>query len=197
MKKCTKCKKIKNSFPANKINKDGLQSWCRDCYNNYIFYFYKTKDGLVKKIYNCQKWNSKKRGHNPPEYTSKELIEWLFAQDKFHQLYDNWKASGYDTNIIPSCDRIDDNKGYSLENIQLMTWGENNRKGNDDMRAGKLINGTNPQKPVIQYDLLGNKINEFHSIKEAERQTGIPNTNISKCCRDIFKQTGAFKWSYK
>ena len=47
-------------------------------------------------------------------------------------------------------------------------------------------------KKVIQYDLNGNKINEFDSLRDVEKETGINHGNISKCCNGIFKHTGGF-----
>ncbi len=45
---------------------------------------------------------------------------------------------------------------------------------------------------IIQYDLSGIKVNEFKSLREAERKTGINHGNISKCCNGVFKHTGGF-----
>lgn len=53
-------------------------------------------------------------------------------------------------------------------------------------------------KPVIQIDsVTGEKINEFTSIKEAEKQTGIANEVISKCCKNKCKRAGFYYWCYK
>ena len=36
----------------------------------------------------------------------------------------------------------------------------------------------------------------YHSIMEAERQTGVKNTLISKCCKGYQKTAGGFHWTY-
>lgn len=52
-------------------------------------------------------------------------------------------------------------------------------------------------KSVIQYTKDGEFVKEFSSIKEAERLTGIPNTNICSCCKGIRKTAGGSVWKYK
>lgn len=39
-------------------------------------------------------------------------------------------------------------------------------------------------------------IDMFESIQEAERFTNIRATNISKCCRNLRKTAGGYKWEY-
>ena len=53
-------------------------------------------------------------------------------------------------------------------------------------------------KPVLQLDILtGEVIAEFAGIKEAERVTGIHDSNISKNCRGKRKSAGGYYWQYK
>lgn len=51
-------------------------------------------------------------------------------------------------------------------------------------------------KAVAQYDMDGNKIAEYESMREAERQTGIHAGNISRACLKDHYTTGGFKWKY-
>lgn len=51
--------------------------------------------------------------------------------------------------------------------------------------------------PVLQYDKQGNFIAEYYGAKEAERQTGIDFSNITKCCRGKYKSAGGYIWKYK
>ena len=144
-----------------------------------------------------QRRNSLRRNMNSPIYSLSEFREWLYAQNIFFKLYDDWVYSNFCKKLKPSVDRIDDSKGYSFDNIQLMTWEENNKKANKDMRSGKLIHGHKPQKPVRQYNLDGVFIEQFVSISEAARQLGIKyNTEICKCCKGKKKSTGGFAWEY-
>ena len=118
------------------------------------------------------------------------------SQDLFHELYDKWVDSGYLKKLIPSVDRKKDSKPYTICNIQLMTWGENKFKGHGDMRSAKLIHGNKPQKAVIQYDLHGNYINEFCSVNEAGRKTGISIGNICETCKNKRPVAGGYVWKY-
>ena len=156
--------------------------------------YYRTKKGMIGKIYDNQKLTSKHRGHPMPSYTKKELREWMYSQSKFHELYDKWKASGYDRWLKPSCDRIDDYKPYTLDNLQLMTWQENKDKGHRDRRNG-INNKYNVA--VLQLTLDGEYITEYYSLREAERQTGISHASIYQNCRGIRKTAGGYVWKYK
>lgn len=52
-------------------------------------------------------------------------------------------------------------------------------------------------KSVIQMDVNFNKIREFRSIKEAERETGVNNSKICACCKERRNTAGGFRWKYK
>ena len=64
--------------------------------------------------------------------------------------------------------------------------------------------GYNLCKPVVQYSLEGERLNEFESIKDAERCTGTNETSIIHCCKkkirkngSPWKSAGGYLWSYK
>lgn len=67
-----------------------------------------------------------------------------------------------------------------------------------ETNTGRKLSEEHKQKlkvPVLQYDLEGNFIREWDSIKEAE---GVLNTKgISNCCVGRIKTTGGFIWKYK
>ena len=52
-------------------------------------------------------------------------------------------------------------------------------------------------KLVLQYDLEGNFIAEYKSIREAERETGANNSSISACCKGKRITAGSYQWRYK
>jgi len=197
MKKCTKCGKLTDNFGPDKKTKDSLSSWCRDCYNKAMKARVRTREGLVTKIWGSQRRHSKKRGHVMPDYTLKELQEWVFSQNNFEELYKNWEVSDYNRMLVPSCDRLDDSKHYTLDNLQLITWKENDDKRAKDMRACKLKTAK-PHKPVIQMDLVGNVIAEFVSTAQASRRTRVAQQNISSvACNGRRKTAGGYLWKYK
>lgn len=61
----------------------------------------------------------------------------------------------------------------------------------------KTIKLRSTQKSVVQFDLKGNKIAEFSSIKEASDVTGVRNSGISACCCGVYKVSNGFIWVYK
>lgn len=197
MKQCSKCKEIKelSEFGKDSRNDGGKQSQCVACCNAGQLISRRTKKGVIKLKYRTQKTSSKKRGHSPPEYTFEEFFKWMMSQDIFHELFDNWVKSDYDKNLNPSVDRKDDYKGYSFENIQIMTWKENSDKFHKDHKGGK--NTTN-YKAIVQMTFEGEFINEFHSIKHASRVVGVSDSDIVQHCKG--KRTclvGGYKWKYK
>ena len=111
---------------------DGHLNICKKCTLKRVKKYSRTKKGLVNTIYNHQKHKSKLRGHLPPEYTKRELRDWLFSQPLFHKLFADWEASNYNIRCTPSVDRIDSGKHYLFGNIQLMTWGDNDLKGRSE-----------------------------------------------------------------
>jgi group I intron endonuclease len=62
----------------------------------------------------------------------------------------------------------------------------------DKQKAGKPV-----AKAVIQYDLDGNIIAEYNSVKEAERQTKISNKSIYNCTCGKGKQACGYIFKYK
>ena len=50
---------------------------------------------------------------------------------------------------------------------------------------------------VEQRDMDGNIVNEFISAREADRQTGINQSSIIKCCKGKVKRAGGYTFNYK
>lgn len=95
---------------------------------------------------------------------------------------------------LPQVNHKDENKtNNSADNLEWCDSKYNVNYGNHNYLIAK-----SKFKPVIQYDLKGNKIAEYESILNAELKTGISHQNISKCClkRKHFKTAGGFVWKY-
>jgi len=196
MKICTKCliKKELNNFHKQKSSIDWLQFKCKFCSNKRNKEYKRTIPWLVTKIYSQQRASSKIRNHKMPTYTKDELKNWVLWQDIFEELYNNWVESWYKKDLIPSVDRLDDYKWYSLDNIQLITFKENYKKSHKDMREWRN-NKTN--KAVIWINIKTGEKVEFYSMNEAKRQTWINNWCISNCCNWKLKTAGWYKWKFK
>lgn len=87
--------------------------------------------------------------------------------------------------------------GYNILPIAGTTLGN---KWTDDSKNkySKLKKSLNLGEPVIQYDLNGNKLNEFLNMKIAALSIGLKNaSNIGMVCRKERKTFGGFIWEYK
>jgi hypothetical protein len=88
-----------------------------------------------------------------------------------------------------------------LENLEWATRSENQRhmyevlgyKGANTGRFGALCAKS---KAVVQMDLNGVILNTFTAVMEAQRCTGISESNIRSCIYKKHKHAGGFKWAY-
>ncbi len=136
-------------------------------------------------MYQMQKQKSRLRNHPLPDYTQDELMEVTLDMPFFHTLHDEWIKSDYDSDLKPSYDRIDKYLPYTKDNIQLMTWEENNEKG----RLEKC-------KAIEQFTKEEVYITTYYSAVEAEVQTKVNRGSIARCCKFKRKTAGGFKWQY-
>lgn len=70
------------------------------------------------------------------------FISWSLNNHYFHSLYNEYEAAGKPRELIPSVDRKDANKGYTLDNIKWITFEENytkNRGGSKKMTKKEKV----------------------------------------------------------
>jgi len=193
---CSECKVKKSieEFSKNRSRPDGIRTTCKKCDSTRIFNYRRTKVGLITKMMHSMQGRKARNPGFEPNFSRKELLEWALSQEVYHTLYEDYVNSNYDSNKKPSIDRIDDYKGYTFDNIQLMTWEENFKKSREDMKSGK---NNKTGKPIIQLSLEGLVIAEHFSIKSAGRKLGVNHKGISECCNNRQKTAGGFKWKFK
>ena len=93
----------------------------------------------------------------------------------------------------PCVNHIDENKlNNDLSNLEWCTVRENNIHGTRTKRVAEKLS-----QKVIQLDLNDNVLNEFESMRQAERETGVSVGNISSCCNGKTKSAGGYKWRRK
>ena len=159
--------------------------------------YYRTKKGLVRRIYNNQKMTSKKANRNLPNYTYEELYNWITCQPHFQTLYDTWVTSNYKKDLVPSIDRISNYESYTLNNIQLVTFKKNRDNCTEQNMSGEYLPVT--AKKVKQYTLDGVFIREHSSICNALRIFTGNNksaSNISSVCNGKWKSAYGYIWKW-
>lgn len=196
MKICSDCKKNKrlDRFYKSSTFNDGLSYVCKSCSDQKCLRYTQTKGGLIASIYSHQKSNSSVRGRSIPSYSLDELKSWFSDQPMFNRIFNTWVKSGYSTPLRPSVDRINPRKGYSIGNIQLITWRENRAKGYKERVTGAAHKCN---IPVLQFTITGVFIRQYYSQKNASDVTGVNYSRISVCCRekeDRKSVSGGFIW---
>jgi hypothetical protein len=89
-----------------------------------------------------------------------------------------------------------------VENLEWVTAAENVQHSYKELgRKGPCYNvfgSSNPRsKGISQYFKKGDFIRDFGSIEEAQRETGVHQSNIIKCAKGKVKSAGGFIWKYK
>jgi hypothetical protein len=185
-------------WQRNKSLKNGGYFVCQKWYKSYQLNYKRTKDGWIRITYLTQRKSSKARKHPMPSYTFEEFKQWAFSQSEFDTLFDGWMSNNYIQDLRPSVDRISDDKPYTLDNIQLMTFKENRLAGVRGSKAHKAYDRVNSLQglKVYQYTLDNKLIASYKSSHVASKITGVDSSSINKCCNGKLKTAGGFKWCH-
>jgi hypothetical protein len=154
MKKCLGCNLEKDLTSFYKNNKlfDGHFNKCKECikanvrknyarnreyYKNYeknrnrnsFYRIFLHRYGCLKQ--RCGGMFRKYKVSGTEFLDKKTFLEWCFEDNniaKFKKIHSDWEKSNYDHKLSPSIDRIDNNKGYTIDNIQWLTKSQNSKK---------------------------------------------------------------------
>ena len=102
---------------------------------------------------------------------------------------------------LPEVNHIDEDKTNNcVSNLEFcdrkynINYGTRNEKM---LKTLKLIKSKFAQKEALQFTKDGKFVNEYPSIKEAGRYTGINQGNICLCCKGRRFTAGGYIWKYK
>ena len=104
--------------------------------------------------------------------------------------------------ILRSCS-IEDYEKYETEYIKIyseniLTNSDETGQGNKKRKRDVLDRQSeNSGKKVYQYDLSGNFIKEYRSVRLAAKELSLSHGNIARCCNGIFKHTGSYIFKYE
>ncbi len=169
---------------------------CKDCHKiwkkkrlNYV-------NDFLNKVYNRHKALSRKKGEDL-SYSFDEFLGWISDQYKFFKMFRIWVQDKQNKGLTPYITRIDTNKPYALDNLEIIT---------KEQWCKKF------ERPVEQWDKKGvNLICTYSSIKEASFVTGVDKSKITAVARNrkdrnrndpsgkkffTNRTGGGFKWKY-
>ncbi len=118
------------------------------------------------------------------------------AQDDFyiHRALRKYGINNFSFDIIEECKKEELNK---KEKYYINLYNSLIPNGYNMIDGGSNEAGLSKRKSICQYDLQGKYIQTYSSILEAERKTGINNSNISSCCLGKRKYAGNYQWRYE
>lgn len=98
---------------------------------------------------------------------------------------------------LPCVNHKDENKeNNSVENLEWCDCKYNNHYGQNKPVNNLLKGHIKLQKGVYMFSKDGRLIAEYCSAREAARQNGINQSNITKCCKKKVGSAGGYIWTY-
>jgi hypothetical protein len=145
-KRCRECGKIKGvaSFHINPRGKYGIQNECRLCVHEYYIknkaHIIKrhndkrrgTMEGFLKSTFDNMKKRVEGRSSRDahlwaglPILPKEVFVEWSRNHPDFIRLFKRWTMADRDRKLAPSINRMNSDKGYTLDNMEWITHSQN------------------------------------------------------------------------
>lgn len=136
-----------------------------------------TPNGRASTLLNAYNQMDKKHKRGKGDLTAKWIVENIFSQPCAHCGVTGWDIIG--------CNRLDNSKPHTMDNVEPCCFECNNKLHEKEM-----------MKPVYQYTLDNVLICIYKCMKDAARQNGFSQGNISCCCLGLRKKAYGYKWSF-
>lgn len=151
----------------------------------------------LTQTYGRMKRDNKLKFNSDLPFSKEEFLLWVNKTDILEML-EKYKQSNFKKDLHPSIDRIDDYVGYNFDNIQLVTWKENNEKGRkclkNKLQCSEMAKNKWSKK-LVQKDLNGTILRFFNSTHDVTRKLGYDSSLIARACREN-KISKGYRWQY-
>lgn len=162
------------------MNKDKWLRWKMDNLEHYKEYqknYRNTKIGKASILLSCYKRDDEKHNRGECTLTKEWIVDNILSKPCVHCGETDWTKIG--------CNRLDNSKPHTIENVEPCCWECNNKLGN-----------IYKSKIVYQYTLDGELVATYCSANEAARQTGFCTSGISLVCNGKLKTYKGYIWKY-
>ncbi len=157
---------------------------CQNCWHKYkskydIRFFIRQKYTQIKQ--RCENQNREDfiKYKGKLQMTMEDFYQFSIENKNLIFLWTNFQKPGALYSSAPSVDRIDNNKSYSIDNIQWISHGINAQK---DQKV----------RPVSVYLVNGDKLGDFKSLNDAVRYCDVQQSNAWKVLNGTRRHTEGY-----